>query len=170
MESTVENVSVSQEGLITEKELNLLAKELCQRYFQEEFNGIVQWSNRMTKITGNCRQDGRIGLNYNYYLYYGKEEIIQVLLHELCHYYCFQKVGWHDHSTPLFLEYLNKTGARMKGKPLPVLTYHYECSNCDNTWFFLKKLKKAMSCKDCGGNEFHDDSLIRFKEEKWMIA
>lgn len=147
--------------MLTTEELNQISNTLYREYFNEEFPGWVEWSSRMKNIAGNCRNDGRIALNKHYYNYHGREETLKVLKHELCHLYCFMKIGRHDHSTPLFLESLSRMGGSLQGKAMPVTLYTYKCTRCDKEWSFLKELKKPLCCRKCSGGEFNIDYLVQ---------
>lgn len=153
-------------GTLTESQLNKYAEEVFQEYFQEDFNGQVIWSKKMKRIAGNCRSDGRIALNYFYYERYGAEEILKVLRHELVHHYCFAKLGAHTHSTPLFVEYLEKMGGDQKGKPMPITAYQYECPCCKRQWTFRKRMEnRKLSCQSCGKGKYDRNLKIQFVQE-----
>lgn len=115
----------------------------------------------MKKIAGNCNSNGRIALNKNYYINYGKLETLKILKHELAHLYCFKKIGKHSHEDPLFVESLRKLGGTMKGKPILPILYIYECPNCKHKWFFSEKLKEEMCCKKCS-NLKQDNCIIQY--------
>lgn len=152
--------------MITEVELNSYAQQVYQQTFGIDFTGQVVWSKKMKNIAGNCRTDGRIALNYFYYERYGKEEIFQVLRHELVHKYLFDTIGLHTHSTPEFVELLEKVDGSMKGKPMPITAYIYNCPSCEKEWTFRKKLKtEKFACEDCSGGEYSTDCKIQFNRE-----
>lgn len=147
---------------LTTEKINSIAKNLYENCFGETFYGNVVWSSKMKKIAGNCRSDGRIALNKNYYINYGKIEILKILKHELAHLYCFQQIGKHTHSDTLFVESLAKLGGAKKGKPLLPVLYIYECPNCKKKWFFSEKQKDEMCCKKCSKGTYDSKFLIQY--------
>lgn len=152
--------------MLTEMELNEYAKKVHLEAFGTEFEGYVIWSKRMKNIAGNCREDGRIALNFHYYERYGDEEILQVLRHELVHNYLFKTIGLHTHSTPEFVDLLKKVNGSMKGKPMPVTAYVYNCPCCKKEWTLRNKLRTLkFSCEDCGKGEYSTEFKIQFNRE-----
>lgn len=147
---------------LTTERLNNIAKNLYENCFNEEFYGHVIWSSKMKRIAGNCNSNGRIALNKNYYINYGKIEIIKILKHELAHLYCFKQIGHHTHTHPLFISSLNKLGGTMKGKPILPVLYIYECPNCKNKWFFSEPLNQTMCCKKCSNGEYNPNYIIKY--------
>ena len=148
--------------MLTEGQLNEMANVIYQDYFGEPYSGKVVWSKQMKRIAGNCRSDGRIALNFHYYERYGEEEILKVLRHELCHHFCFDKIGHHTHSTPLFVDSLEKVGGDQKGKPMPITGYIHECPGCKKRWTFRKKMDRKLSCETCGKGKYNRDFRIMF--------
>lgn len=147
---------------MTEEQLNQKAATIYLDHFGELFSGEVVWSSKMKTVAGNCRSDGRIALNLNYYERYGWEEMEKVLRHELVHHYCFENIGDHDHRTKLFIEHLFLIGGEMVAKPMPQKYASYECPCCKKQWFFKKKLKEILSCKTCGGNTYSNQFNIEY--------
>ena len=147
---------------LTTEKINEIAKNLYENCFHEPFYGEVVWSSRMKKIAGNCRSDGRIALNKNYYINYGKTETIKILKHELVHLYCFKCVGKHSHKDIIFLENLDKIGGAIKGKPLHEKMYVYQCPSCQKKWFFTEKLKEPLCCKVCSSGTYNENFLIKY--------
>lgn len=153
-------------SMLSELSLNQYAQKTFLEYFGEEFTGKVIWSKRMKNIAGNCRSDGRIALNYHYYERYGEEEILTVLRHELVHHFCFDKIGRHTHSTPLFVELLEKVGGDQKGKPMPIKGYIYECPCCTRKWTLRKRMEnRKLSCQNCGDGSYNREFKIQFVKE-----
>lgn len=152
--------------MIKVSELIEYANMVCIETFGKQFDGEIVWSHRMKKIAGNCRSDGRIALNYQYYEKYGKEEILKVLRHELVHHHCFSEIGRHTHSDPLFVNYLNKLGGDQKGKPMPTTGYVYSCPCCSRQWTLRKKIRnKKISCSTCGNGSYNKEYKVVLVKE-----
>lgn len=147
-------------------ELNEIAQSIYREHFHEDFPGWVEWSNRMKRIAGNCRSDGRIALNKQYYERHGREEIILVLKHELAHLYCFKKIGKHSHNNPYFKQILEQLGGSKIGKMMPIKVHIYECPACKKQWSFKSRLKKYFSCAYCSNGKFNKDFVIKLVGEK----
>ena len=145
---------------VTTINLNEIARWIYESCFYESFWGTVSWSSKMKGIAGNCKSNGEITINKNYYLKYGLEETILILKHELSHLYCFKKIGTHDDNSDLFLETLQKLGGIIKAKRIPETFYIYECPICKKRWFFEELLnEKELLCKTC-------NQIIVFKEKR----
>ena len=130
-------------------ELNEIGRWLYESTFFESFYGKINWGSKMLGIAGNCNSNGQIVLNKNYYLQYGKEEVISVLKHELTHLYCFKHFGTHSDEDDCFKENLNKIGGIEKAHSIPKQFFVYSCPYCQKKWFFESKLEDKQLCKEC---------------------
>ena len=141
-------------------DLNELGRWFYESCFFESFWGTISWSSKMKGIAGNCKSNGNITINKNYYLKYGIEDTLLVLKHELAHLYCFKKIGTHNDTDILFVENLNKIGGILKAKKIPNNFYIYECPTCKKRWFFEEYMEeKKFLCKNC-------QQIINFKEKR----
>lgn len=149
-------------------ELTNLAKHLYEDCFPDYFKGYVEWSTRMKNISGNCREDGRIGLNYNYFLEYGLEETINILKHELAHLYCFKMIGDHNHNDICFLNALTMINGAIYGKYLPRKVHTYSCPKCQKIWLCSRKKEGNYSCSHCGGNRYSEICKLIYSGVKFI--
>lgn len=152
--------------MLSTDKLNKLARWLYESTFYESFYGKVNWGSKMLGIAGNCNSNGQIVLNKNYYLYYGKEETLQVLKHELVHLYCFKHFGQHSDEDDCFIENLSKIKGIKKAKSIPKEFFVYTCQSCGRQWFFIEKQQVKQYCKYCFENDNNKKQEIVFKEKR----
>ena len=149
-------------NFLTTLELNNIARWLYESTYYESFYGKVNWGSKMLGIAGNCNSNGQIMLNKNYYLNYGKEEVLLVLRHELAHLYCFRHFGTHSDDDECFILSLQKINGIKKAKSIPKEFYIYTCKCCGKQWFFTNKIQEKQFCKDCF-------ELYNKKEQKSIV-
>ncbi len=102
---------------------------------------------------------GNIEINKKYYDVFGKEELIGIIKHELCHYHLHQNNKGYRHRDKDFKELLKQVGAPRYCRPLPdyagnkrTVVHHYRCTSCN----LLYKRKRRVDltryvCGKCGG-------------------
>lgn len=134
---------------LTESELLDYAKVIFNRYFGIEFTGTIRWTRQLRVAAGNCSNKGLIKLSEQYYERYGKTEILRTLRHELCHAYCFIRIGNHREDNSFFQSLLELVDADKTAKRMPMKRHKYICTTCGE--HILKKTKsyEGHYCASC---------------------
>lgn len=149
-----------------QKELQELVSFISLKFFDKPFLHQATF-NRRLKTTG-----GRYHLNSHHLDFnpkvveiYGKEELIKVIKHELCHYHLHLEGRGYQHKDVDFKQLLKKTGGSRYVQPLverKTQSYHqYKCENCGT--FVLRKRRINTSRYVCGKCHGH---LVKIETEK----
>lgn len=106
-----------------------------------------------------------IELNPKQYERYGKEELIGIIKHELCHYHLHLEGKGYKHGDKDFQEWLAKTGAPRYCKTAQdeqtVLVY--TCTSCSRTYHRRRKINtQKYVCGTCHGK-------LKFLSKKYCI-
>ncbi|MDT3497660.1 SprT family protein [Bacillus toyonensis] len=141
-----------------EKEIQQLVEELSLRYFGMPFLHKAIFNNRLRTTGGRyLLKSHNIELNYRYYEMYGKEELVGIIKHELCHYHLHITGGGYKHRDRDFRELLQKVGAprfckRMINEEKEKKVYMYECMECSIQYVRRRQINtKRYVCGKCKG-------------------
>lgn len=147
-------------------QLKELYKEFNERYFNNKLdnNVIVEWSNKMTRIAGNCRtrkfKDGtkevRVALSIPYHKRF-TNEIVDTLVHEMVH----VRHPNDGHGAKFLSECkrinesfgLNLTQYATDRATPKVYKHKYKCSVCGNEFKRVQRIdvsKYTCNCIDRG--------------------
>ncbi|MFP3121461.1 SprT family protein [Ectobacillus funiculus] len=121
-----------------EEELQHLVEEVSLQYFKLPFCHKALFNKRLRTTGGRyLLQSHHIELSYNYYEAFGKEELIEVIKHELCHYHLHLAGKGYKHRDADFRRLLAEVGAPRFCKTIPgaasrrrLSSYMYECTSC----------------------------------------
>ncbi|MDG4657906.1 SprT family protein [Ectobacillus antri] len=143
-----------------ELQLQKVTEDISLRYFQKPFQHRAVFNNRL-KTTGGryLLQTHNIELNPHYYEAFGKEELIAVIKHELCHYHLHLEGKGYKHRDADFRNLMQKVGAPRFCKVIPGKTgrrsqklYTYECSSCHLRYQRKRKVDiMRYVCGKCKG-------------------
>lgn len=142
------------------KEINVqkLVESVSIEYFERPFLHKATFNKRLRTTGGRyLLKSHNIELNYHYYEAYGKEELMEVIKHELCHYHLHIMGKGYKHRDKDFRELLKHVGAprfckrigkeRREGK-----RYTYKCKDCQ---FYYERRRKVDTeryvCGKCRG-------------------
>ena len=142
---------------INDEELVQLTSKIYSFYTQKPFVGDVKWSNRLKTSGGNIRynvksNDCMIHLNREYAIKFGKLELVEIIKHELGHYYLFKEGCFkHGHgnrfkSVLMEIFHCNKVHARMNEDNYK---YIYRCQACGGTHQRTRRINKRIYCSQC---------------------
>lgn len=141
-----------------EKEIQQLVEEVSLRYFGMPFLHKAMFNNRLRTTGGRyLLKSHNIELNYRYYEMYGKEELVGIIKHELCHYHLHITGGGYKHRDRDFRELLKKVGAprfckRMINEEKEKKVYMYECMECSLQYVRRRQINtKRYVCGKCKG-------------------
>ncbi|HDX9614475.1 TPA: SprT family protein [Bacillus toyonensis] len=141
-----------------EKEIQQLVEEVSLRYFGMPFLHKAIFNNRLRTTGGRyLLKSHNIELNYRYYEMYGKEELVGIIKHELCHYHLHITGRGYKHRDRDFRELLQKVGAprfckRMINEEKEKKVYMYECMECSLQYVRRRQINtKRYVCGKCKG-------------------
>ncbi|MGH1287854.1 SprT family protein [Bacillus toyonensis] len=141
-----------------EKEIQQLVEEVSLRYFGMPFLHKAIFNNRLRTTGGRyLLKSHNIELNYRYYKMYGKEELVGIIKHELCHYHLHITGKGYKHRDRDFRELLQKVGAprfckRMINEEKEKKVYMYECMECSLQYVRRRQINtKRYVCGKCKG-------------------
>ncbi|MFZ5968039.1 MAG: SprT-like domain-containing protein [Bacillota bacterium] len=140
-----------------EKELLELASKIYMGYTKGDFIGQVKWSNRLKTSGGNIKYDRKsqhavIQINRKYFLKFGVKELIEILKHELAHYYLFRLGKMNHRHGQLFKDTLKevfKSDCLTAKYNSDVYQHHYFCGKCGGTYRSIRKYRKIIYCGKC---------------------
>jgi SprT-like protein len=142
------------------EELQALVEEISLRYFGKPFVHRAVFNKRL-RTTGGRYLLGthNIELNLHYYTYFGREELIAVIKHELCHYHLHLAGKGYQHRDRDFRELLKRVGAprfcktmKQVGENSAPSLHIYQCHACK----YVYKRKRRVDtekyvCGKCRG-------------------
>ncbi|GGE85609.1 SprT family protein [Priestia taiwanensis] len=140
------------------EEVQKLVEEVSLEYFGKPFKHNAVFNERL-RTTGGRYLLGthHIELNLHYYLCFGKEELVDVIKHELCHYHLHLEGKGYKHRDRDFRELMKKVGAprfckTIKEKERIPSLHIYQCVACK----YVYKRKRRVDtekyvCGKCRG-------------------
>ncbi|MCY7949496.1 SprT family protein [Bacillus inaquosorum] len=140
------------------KELQKLTEDISETYFKKPFRHQALFNDRL-KTTGGryLLTSHNIELNRKYLIEHGREELIGIIKHELCHYHLHLEGKGYKHRDRDFRVLLQQVNAPrfctpLKKKTESKKTYMYICMACGQQ--YIKK--RAMNpdryrCGKCRG-------------------
>lgn len=139
-----------------EKQLQQLVEQLSESKFQSPFLHRAYFNPRL-KTTGGryLLASHDIELNYKSFEMFGEDELIGIILHELCHYHLHIQGLGYKHRDPDFKKLLKEVGGsrycsalpREKKQPSRKL-FHFQCAHCGLR--YSRKRKMNLSKYRCG--------------------
>lgn len=145
------------ERLMPETELQSLTEQLSLRYFYKPFLHQAVYNPRLRTTGGRYMLgDHSIQVNPEVQRVHGREEMIGVLKHELCHYHLHLEGKGYKHGDRDFKELLKRTGSPRYCKPLATRQMsrmrQYTCSDCGMTYERKRRVDtNRYRCGKCHG-------------------
>lgn len=143
---------------MTDQELTKLIKEVSQKYFGKPFVHQAFFNKRLRTTGGRFHlRDRHIDINPLMYQVYGREVLIGVIKHELCHYHLYNENLPSQHKDKEFKLLLKKVGGLRFAPDVRKANRHkklhvYECSKCHLIYRRVRKLDtKRYVCGKCHG-------------------
>lgn len=142
-----------------QKDLQQLVENISLKYFKKEFKHQAIFNKRL-KTTGGryLLTSHHIELNWTYYHHFGKEELIQVIKHELCHYHLHLEGKGYKHRDLDFKQLMKEVGAPRFCKSMStkeqknVVFRKYKCSNCEYIYYRKRRVNiMKYRCGKCKG-------------------
>lgn len=138
------------------KSLQKLVEEVSIQYFDKPFKHKAIFNSRL-KTTGGryFLDDHHLDFNYGQYEVFGKEALIDIIKHELCHYHLHIEGYGYKHRDKDFIALALKVGAPRHCNPLPqyqIYKYIYVCKQCGEIYKRKKRVNTLqLKCGLCHG-------------------
>lgn len=152
--------------MITINELKAHANEFLEEHYNMSLDIPIKLNGRLTRSLGRfiySRQGKSIELAKRLLMYYNKEEILDVLYHELVHYALCELGMPFDDGHPVFEKELKKHSVsstnvlHFKG-----IAHVYECKECNKTFTTRRRLGRRYMYRCSCGNTVREQD---YKEE-----
>ncbi|HDR7793599.1 TPA: SprT family protein [Bacillus luti] len=141
-----------------DREVQKLVEEVSLQYFESPFLHKALFNKRLRTTGGRyLLKSHNIELNYHYYQMYGKEELVGIIKHELCHYHLHIDGKGYKHRDKDFRELLKKVNAprfckRMIDEKKIMKVYMYECMGCSLQYVRKRQMNtEKYVCGKCKG-------------------
>ncbi|MFB6467382.1 SprT family protein [Cytobacillus sp. Hz8] len=144
-----------------DRELQELVENLSLRYFQRSFNHQASFNSRLQTTGGRyLLTSHNIEINKKYLEQLGKNELIGIIKHELCHYHLHLEGGGYKHGDADFKQLLKEVDAPRHCATLPnrpkrkssMKLYIYACKSCNQLYKRKRSINtKRYVCGRCGG-------------------
>lgn len=142
---------------MTDKQLQQLTQRLSLQYFHRPFLHQIYF-NRRLKTTGGRYHlgDHHIDINPLMLEEFNQDNLIKVILHELCHYHLHLLGRGYQHRDRDFKELLAKVGGSRFAPPTSKarrrFRYVYQCQGCGAYLYRIRRFNvQRFHCARCGG-------------------
>ena len=149
------------------RELQRLVEEISISCFSTPFLHQVTCNPRL-KTTGGRYHLASHHLDFNPLLltYYGKEELIKVIKHELCHYHLHLQGKGYQHKDRSFKELLSAVGGSRFAPPMKKSKQEiYQCTGCGDKIVRKRKFNESKyCCRRCRSRFKHLETITLPKQ------
>ena len=138
-------------------ELQNMVESISNRYFNEPFRHNALFNNKLRTTGGRYMLDSHnIEINPKQYQYYGKNALIDIIKHELCHYHPHLGGKGYKHKDSEFKILSKQVGAPRFCAPIQSYearaNYLYKCQSCGYKYLRIRKVDvRKMRCGICNG-------------------
>lgn len=147
---------------MTKEELQYLVEKVSLESFQQPFLHQASF-NRRLKSTGGRYHLNSHNLDFNPLVYerYGKDELVKVIKHELCHYHLHLAGQGYQHKDKDFKQLLKQTGGSRFAPPLAAAAIQqYRCQDCGKSVQRRRKIDtKRYVCGNCHGKLVFEQTI-----------
>ncbi|WP_240377446.1 SprT family protein [Bacillus piscicola] len=141
-------------------DLTVLTRELSMKYFGKPFQHQAAFNKRLRTTGGRYMlSTHNIEINPKHYEKFGRDELISILKHELCHYHLHIEGRGYKHSDQEFKSLLEKVGGSRYCQALPQIqskrktVHYYECMSCKTRYTRYRRMDTTkFVCGKCRGN------------------
>lgn len=161
---------LSEASILENTELQLLVEEISESFFKKPFVHKAVFNPKLRTTGGRyLLRTHNIEINRKYYEQLGRNELIGIIKHELCHYHLHIENRGYQHRDTDFRTLLTKVGApRFCGKlpnaPIKKRSYKvviYQCVSCLLQYNRKREMNTARYvCGKCRGK------LVKLREWK----
>ncbi|MGL4694817.1 SprT family protein [Enterococcus larvae] len=142
--------------LRSDSQLQQLVEQLSLSFFGKPFLHRAFYNARL-KTTGGRYHLGSHDIDFNPKVLekYGRDELVGVIKHELCHYHLHLENRGYQHKDKDFKELLSKTGGSRYVRPLLEKKTAYHCYRCQNCGAAIRRQRRInldrYVCGSCRG-------------------
>lgn len=145
---------------MNDKQLQQLVEQLSLKHFQKRFQHRAYFNKRLRSTGGRYLLDSHnIEVNNKSYDMHGEQELIGIILHELCHYHLHIEGKGYMHKDRDFKLLLQQVGAPRHCQTIESkrqrtkIAYTYRCSDCFLQYKRYRKMNiKKYVCGKCNGS------------------
>ncbi|MFX3625665.1 MAG: SprT family protein [Ectobacillus sp.] len=142
--------------MVNGTELQRLVEQVSLESFKKPFRHKALFNRRLRTTGGRyLLKNHNIELNEHYYETFGKEALIDIIKHELCHYHLHLEGKGYKHRDKDFRTLLKQVNAPRFCKAIPgarkkksQVQYIYKCTGC--FYEYTRKRKMDVNCYVCG--------------------
>ncbi len=138
---------------MTNEELQQLVEELSLQYFDRPFRHQAVFNHRLRTTGGRyLLRSHHLEFNVKQYETFGKEALISIIKHELCHYHLHIEGLGYRHRDKDFKNLSFKVGAPRYCSPLPEprVNYEYQCTKCGQVYYRMRRINlDKYGCGKC---------------------
>ena len=129
--------------------LQQLCQKISNEYFHKEFQHQITYNARLKSSGGRyILKTGNIEINPKVENILGKEVLIGVIKHELCHYHLHQEGKGYRHQDRDFKMLLQQVGGHQFVERMDSFRYVYSCKSCGTIFHRMRKINTNKFC--CG--------------------
>lgn len=139
------------------KALQKLVEDISQQYFKRSFQHRAYFNSRLRTTGGRyLLKTHDIEINPKQYQTFGEAALVDIIKHELCHYFLHLDGKGYQHKDEDFKRLSNRVGAPRFCAPLQSYAsranYIYKCKTCGAEYMRIRKVDtKRMRCGKCSG-------------------
>lgn len=144
---------------MNDKDLQILVEEISLKLFHKPFRHEATFNSRLRTTGGRyLLRTSNIEVNYKYFEQYGRQEIVEIIKHELCHYHLHIEGKGYKHGdqdfkrlmkevdAPRFCQALKKESDGKKKEHI------YVCMQCEQKYVRKRKVNTVKYvCGKCKG-------------------
>ena len=134
--------------------LQQLCQKISNEYFHKEFQHQITYNARLKSSGGRyILKTGNIEINPKVETILGREILIGVMKHELCHYHLHQEGKGYRHQDRDFKMLLQQVGGHRFVERMDSFRYVYSCESCGTTFRRMRKINtNKFFCGRCRGS------------------
>ncbi|AVQ33484.1 SprT family protein [Staphylococcus muscae] len=138
-------------------ELQVMTEQIAQQYFQRTFQHRAYFNPRLRTTGGRyLLKTHDIEINPKQYEAFGEAALVDIIKHELCHYFLHLDKKGYQHKDADFKKLSIRVGAPRFCNPIQSYEsrakYIYKCRNCGAAYMRIRKVDtKRMRCGKCSG-------------------
>ena len=143
-----------KEATLTDAQLTEWIKIISMRSFNQPFLHVATFNHRLRTTGGRYHlSTHHIDINPVVFDKHGWQELVDVLLHELCHYHLHLTGQGYQHRDQDFKQLLKAVGGSRYVKPLVEETsaFHYQCDRCGSDFYRKKEIDVNKYRCQCRG-------------------
>ncbi len=140
--------------------LQQLCQKISNEYFHKEFRHQITYNTRLKSSGGRyILKTGNIEINPKVENILGKEVLIGVIKHELCHYHLHQEGKGYRHQDREFKMLLQQVGGHRFVERMEPFRYVYFCKSCGTIFRRMRKINtNKFHCGRCHGSLMLDST------------